>query len=112
MTTYEEFMVILTAGILLVAILTYVHKKQPSCPSKADDYFLVQTFAGTGDVHSPSGCSVKYIIAKYTKMSNNKNRPGVTSTRTAHISEETNVHRKWNIIDCMEMNYKCEGMVI
>nr|DAY95960.1 MAG TPA: Putative Holin-like Toxin (Hol-Tox) [Caudoviricetes sp.] len=27
MTTYEEFMVILTAGILLVAILTYVHKK-------------------------------------------------------------------------------------
>ncbi|WP_416387598.1 putative holin-like toxin [Blautia producta] len=27
MTTYEEFMVILTTGILLVAILTYVHKK-------------------------------------------------------------------------------------
>ena len=27
MSTYEEFMVILTAGILLVAILNYVHKK-------------------------------------------------------------------------------------
>nr|DAY95957.1 MAG TPA: hypothetical protein [Caudoviricetes sp.] len=25
----------------------------------------------------------------------NKNRPGVTSTRTAHISEEINVHRKY-----------------
>nr|DAG74754.1 MAG TPA: hypothetical protein [Caudoviricetes sp.] len=39
-------------------------------------------------MHLPVGCLVKYIIAKYTKMSNSKNRPSVTSTRTAHISGE------------------------
>ena len=49
MTTYEEFMVILTAGILTGAILTYVHKKisRPAL-AKPTTIFSVQTFAGNG----------------------------------------------------------------
>lgn len=31
MSTYEEFMVILTVALLIVAILSLTHKKQPSC---------------------------------------------------------------------------------
>ena len=62
MSTYEEFMVILTCASLIVAILNYTHKKWPSCPDKADDYFLVQSFAGAGELRSPSDYPVKYII--------------------------------------------------
>ena len=31
MSTYEEFMIILTIGLLIVAILNPKNKKQPSC---------------------------------------------------------------------------------
>lgn len=34
MSTYEEFMIILTSGLLIVAILNLKNKKQPSCPGK------------------------------------------------------------------------------
>ena len=33
MSTYEEFMIILTSGLLIVAILNLKNKKQPSCPN-------------------------------------------------------------------------------
>ena len=69
MSTYEELSLIVSVALLIVAILNLTNKKQPSCPEKADDYFLVSVFAGTGEMQSPSGCLVKYIIAKYTKMS-------------------------------------------
>lgn len=62
MSTYEELQLIVSIAVLIVAILTYTHKKQPSCPEKADGYFLVSSFAGAGELHSPSGSPVKYIV--------------------------------------------------
>ena len=42
MSTYEELQIILSTAILIVAILTYTHKKQPSCtPEKSRIAILI-----------------------------------------------------------------------
>ncbi len=49
MTTYEEFMVLLTFAILVVAILDYVnHKKQHPRSDKLKVLFFTNIFAGNG----------------------------------------------------------------
>ena len=88
MVTYDElftFVTMLCAVVTLVVTLTQ-HKKQRPRPGKIRRYFQQITLPAAG-LHPAFGSLVKYIIAKYTKMSNSKNRPGVTSTRTA-ISPE------------------------
>lgn len=63
MSTYEEFMIILTMGLLIVAILNLKNKKQPSYPEKVNGYsYSLIIFAGTGEYQSPSGYPVKHII--------------------------------------------------
>ena len=65
MSTYEELSLIISIALLVVAILNYTHKKQPSCPDKADDYFLqFLSCAGAGEVQSPSGYPGKYIFLR------------------------------------------------
>nr|DAZ13278.1 MAG TPA: hypothetical protein [Caudoviricetes sp.] len=44
-------------------------------------------------MHSPSGCLVKYIIAKYTKMSNSKNRP-LAATRNRPTSPKRRAYEQ------------------
>lgn len=39
MSTYEEFMISLTTALLIVSVLTYTHKKWPSCPGKLTTIF-------------------------------------------------------------------------
>lgn len=58
-------MVIIALASLIVSILNLTHKKQPSRSRQSlDGYFLQQVliFAGSGDLHSPSGSLVKHII--------------------------------------------------
>lgn len=89
MVTYDElftFVTMLCAVVTLVVTLTQ-HKKQRPRPGKIRRYFQQITLPAAG-LHPAFGSLVKYIIAKYTKMSNSKNRPSVTSTRTAYTSEE------------------------
>ena len=52
MSTYEEFMIILTTGLLIVAILG------------GWLYSVNCQFAGSGSLHLPVGCLAKYIITK------------------------------------------------
>lgn len=40
MSTYEEFMIILTTALLIVAILNMKNKKQPFASGKVNGYFL------------------------------------------------------------------------
>lgn len=70
MSTYEELMVILTVGLLIVAILNLKNKKIAVLFfGENDSYFLTKfAFAGSGDWHSPSGSLVKYIISEWTDI--------------------------------------------
>lgn len=52
MSTYEELQLIVSVALLILAILTYTHKKQPSCPGKADGY-LQLAIRRSGDVVDP-----------------------------------------------------------
>lgn len=63
MSTYEELQLIVSVAALIVAILTYTHKKQPSCPGKLTTIFLVQHTPGRGAFTSLTGCLVKCIIS-------------------------------------------------
>ena len=70
--TYDN---LFTFVLMIIAIITLVksfydkHKKKPSYPEKVNGYFLI-SFAGVGEVHSPSGCLVKYIIVNITASVN------------------------------------------
>ena len=77
MSTYEEFMVILTIAMLIVAILSLKNKKQPFLSlAKVGTATLVaqQYFAGTGGVHLLVGCLVKFIIADDSILSTLKKK--------------------------------------
>ena len=39
MSTYEKLQIIVSIATLIVAILTYTHKKEPSCPGKLTTIF-------------------------------------------------------------------------
>ena len=58
MLTYEEMHTLLTFGLLIIAILSYVHKKQPSCFSakEYDGYFKSQ-------ILSPGQVTTTHLLA-------------------------------------------------
>lgn len=64
MSTYEEFMIIINVAILIVAILTYTHKKQRPGSGKVRRYFHSNYFARTDRLNLSSGCLVKHIICQ------------------------------------------------
>lgn len=66
MSTYEELQLIVSVALLIVAILTYTHKKQPSCPGKLTTTFQYIVSPERGALTSLTGCLVKYIILQST----------------------------------------------
>ena len=115
MSTYKELSLTVSVSLLIVAILTYTHKKQPSCSvTKVQErlfHSLVLAFAGTGDLHSPSGSLVKYLICQIYLFVKLKTAPGGSQGRYCYISGDTQrlcksivpsscSHRKRNISSC------------
>ena len=73
MSTYEEFMVLLTIGLLIVAILNYTHKKQRPSSGKVGRYFL--TIAKRIGFIYRSTVLVNILYIPLTKLSNTRNNP-------------------------------------
>lgn len=64
MSTYEELSLIISIALLVVAILNYTHKNsRPALTKLTTISYSFLSCTGAGEVQSPSGYPVKYIIA-------------------------------------------------
>jgi hypothetical protein len=63
MTSYEEFMIILTIGLLIVSILNLRNKQAASSQGRAGGLLSRCVSPGQGAATSLIGCLVKFIIA-------------------------------------------------
>lgn len=71
MSTYEELSLIVSVALLIVAILTiHIRNSRPAPWKRIRTAVSAKYFsAGSGDMRSPSGSLVKYIIPNIPKMS-------------------------------------------
>ena len=72
MSTYEEFMIILNAGLLIVAILNLNNKKQHPRSGKVGCYFYNSYLARNGQVSAIVPAVLLSILYKFQKYLSNR----------------------------------------